>query len=91
MPSQDEEGRRRARETYDAGVALRREGRHEEALAELTSALELYRGLHGTRWRQADCLHGMGLVLRETGRYEEALTSFQDALSLYRKIQRTER
>ena len=42
MPSQDEEGRRRARETYDAGVALRREGRHEEALAFYQQAQEVY-------------------------------------------------
>ncbi len=66
---------------YNAGGALRRLGRLEEATAAGTQAAEMYKA-NGDIDMYCQCLGAVGSCLRDAGRYAEALEQYLDLWAL---------
>ena len=76
----------RAKKHFDAGTKFLHGEQYEEALAELRSALSIYRETSDTGWKPASCLFRIGQTLRAMRRYEEALAAYQQAVNIYRDL-----
>ncbi|KRV50034.1 regulator [Wenjunlia vitaminophila] len=70
---------------YALGMALTRAGRHQEALARLTEALEIHRGARQRLW-EGMTVFRIAEVLLTAGRPADAAAHAEQALSLLRDI-----
>ena len=82
----EDELRRRAKKSFDTGMAAFRRGDYSEVLSALDGALKLCQDISGSECGQADCLHGSGVALGEMGDLRGALGCYEQALVLYREV-----
>jgi tetratricopeptide (TPR) repeat protein/CHAT domain-containing protein len=71
--------------TDDLGIALRNQGRYEDALARYNEALSIKRAI-GDRRGVASTLTRVGVVRKNQGRYDRALARYREALSIARTV-----
>ncbi|RAY11402.1 hypothetical protein DPM19_30735 [Actinomadura craniellae] len=74
-----------ARTRITESRALRRLGRHDEAVATMAQAVEAFREL-GDRWWQARSLRGLAEALLAAGRAGDAVAPAEQALEIYRSL-----
>lgn len=70
---------------HNLGNLAMQMGRYEEAIDQLTAAIELWQGI-GEPAQEVDSRNSLGLTLREQGNYGLALRTLEEALALQKEL-----